>query len=215
MPRFELDGGRRSRTCTLRCMRLEITVICLSGVLPTAISISNSRMAAKRKGKSITPVRRTEGDVRVHQVAGGEAWEFLHPRCAMERTDDLEEVRSMISMGEAEIAKEEMRWLLDGCPNHMTGHQILGEIALEAEDFSLARGHFGHAYRVGLKALKNARMPRPVPYAREANQSFFESGKGLIYCLKKLDKRKMATEVVDVLVACDASDPLGLKALLG
>lgn len=120
----------------------------------------------------------------------------------------------MISMGEPEIAQEELRWLLDGCPNLMLAHQVLGEVALEAEDFSLARGHFGHAYRVGLKALQDARMPSPLPYAREANQSFFESGKGLIYCLKKLDKKKMAAEVADVLVACDSSDPLGLKKLL-
>lgn len=120
----------------------------------------------------------------------------------------------MLTMGEAEIAQEELRWLLSDCPDLITAHQSLGEMALEAEDYSLARGHFGHAYRVGLKAWQQAKKPRPLPYSREANQPFFESGKGLIFCLKKLDKREMAAEVVDVLLACDPSDPLGLRQLL-
>ncbi len=120
----------------------------------------------------------------------------------------------MLTMGEFEIAQEELRWLLADCPNMIEAHQKLGEIALEAEDLPLARGHFGHAYRAGLQTLKKAGMPRPLPHAREANQPFFESGKGLAYCLVKLDKRKMAEEVVEVLLACDESDPLGVKGLL-
>jgi hypothetical protein len=36
----------------------------------------------------------------------------------------------------------------------------------------------------------------------------------LAYCLKQLGKREMAAEVVEALLACDASDPLGVGQLL-
>jgi len=171
-------------------------------------------LAAKRKQPASASVRRTAREVRVQQVTDEDAWEFLHPRCALDRVDDLDEVQQMLSMGETEIAQEELRWLLSDCPDLMAAHQLLGEMALEAEDYSLARGHFGHAYRVGLKALRDAGRPAPLPYGRKANKPFFESGKGLIFCLKKLDKQAMAVEVADLLLACDRSDPLGVKELL-
>ena len=91
---------------------------------------------------------------------------------------------------------------------------MLGQIALESKDVPLARGHFGTGYRIGAAALKKAGRPRPMPYARIANQDFFECGKGLIYCLKNLGKRKMAAEVVEQLLRCDPSDPLGVGRLL-
>ncbi|REJ70577.1 MAG: hypothetical protein DWQ31_00580 [Planctomycetota bacterium] len=172
-------------------------------------------MAAKKKTKrkdasAPPPVRRAANDVRVTR-AGDDAWELLHPRCAVERADDLEEVDSMLELGETDVAREELRWLLSGCPNLIAAHQRLGEIALEEGDLKLARGHFGQAYRAGLKALRDAGMPSPLPQSRAANESFFAAGKGLAHCLLQLDKQQMAREVVDVLLRCDPSDPLALR----
>ena len=85
---------------------------------------------------------------------------------------------------------------------------------LAADDLPLARGHFGTAWRIGQRAIQNAGDPRPVPYGLPANQAFHESGKGLVWCLLKLDKADLATEVVNLLVSCDPSDPLGLRRLI-
>ncbi len=82
------------------------------------------------------------------------------------------------------------------------------------EDYPLARGHFGYAYQIGAKALDRAGAAENVPYRLPANQAFFEAGKGLVYCLRQLGKAEMAAEVVQRLLACDPSDPLGLEALL-
>ena len=37
-----------------------------------------------------------------HRDASGTAWEFVHPRCARKRRDDMEEVEAMVAAGEAE-----------------------------------------------------------------------------------------------------------------
>jgi hypothetical protein len=67
---------------------------------------------------------------------------------------------------------------------------------------------------LGLKALEQAQATGPLPYSVPANQAFHEGGKGLVYCLLHLGKRKMATEVADQLLRCDPSDPLAIRALL-
>lgn len=138
----------------------------------------------------------------------------MHPRCAMERADDLEEVRNMIAMGESEIAVDELRFLLDGCTDFIEAHRMLGEIALAEADLPLARGHFGYAFSIGKKAVQRAAVAGPIPYSRESNQPFYESGKGLAYCLKELGKHELAREVVDDLLRFDPTDPLGVRALL-
>lgn len=147
----------------------------------------------------------------MRQVPTENVWEFLHPRCALDRAEDIEEVESMMEAGEVEIAKDELRWLLSGCSDFFRAHRMLGTFALEAGDIQLARGHFGHVYRAGSKALKRAGMPTPLPYEREANRDFFESARGLIKCLRKLEKQKQAREVTDVILRCDPSNPLGLE----
>lgn len=119
----------------------------------------------------------------------------------------------MLEAGEVEIAKDELRWLLSGCPDFIDAHRLLAEIALSEGDVPLARGHFGHAFRVAAGALAKAGNPRPLPYSRAANQAFFECGKGLVHCLLELGKKKMAAEVIDRLVQCDATDPLGVRSL--
>jgi hypothetical protein len=138
----------------------------------------------------------------------------VHPRCALEREEDLREVRAMIEAGELDVARDELRWLLQGCSECLDAHRMLGEIALTENDLTLARGHFGYAYRMGITALDRAAVVGPLPYALPANQAFFESAKGLTWCLLRLGKRELAVEVVERVSQCDASDPLRIQDLL-
>ena len=59
----------------------------------------------------------------------------------------------MIAAGETEIARDELVWLLSECPDFLEAHVHLGLIALEEGDPKLARGHFGRAYELCLRAL--------------------------------------------------------------
>ena len=119
----------------------------------------------------------------------------------------------MIDAGELEVAVDECRWLLNGCSDCLEAHRMLGEIALADNDLPLARGHFGYAYRLGEQALDRAGVRGPLPYRLPANQSFFESAKGLCWCLVQLGKPEMASEVTARVLACDPSDPLRLRNL--
>ena len=120
----------------------------------------------------------------------------------------------MIAAGEHEIARDELRWLLEGCSDMIAAHELLGELAMQTEDFALARGHFGYAYQLGIKAIRRAGFPSPIPFEHAANQAFFAAGKGLVYCLLKLEKRELAGEVVEFLEQCDPRDPLNLRGML-
>lgn len=167
-----------------------------------------------RRGKPGNSARRapvrSPSAIRVRQVAEGES-ELLHPRCALERADDLDEVRRMVEAGEFEIAVDELRWLLSGCHDFIDAHRMLGELALAEDDLALARGHFGIAYQLGTKAT--ADLKGTLPSRLAGNQSFHESGKGLVWCLWKLGKRDLAEEVAASLIRLDPSDPLGVKRL--
>jgi len=138
-------------------------------------------------------------------------WELVHPPCALERADDLEEVEQMIGVGEVEVAQDELRWLLDGCSDFVTAHRLLGELAIAAGDLPLARGHFGYAFEIGLGALP-ADFAGGLPYRIPANQAFFEAAKGLAHCLRELDRTTMALAVVRKMLALDPTDPLGVGA---
>ena len=120
----------------------------------------------------------------------------------------------MVSEGEHEIAVDELRWLLNGCPDFIDAHRQLGELALLDQDFHLARAHFGYAIQIGVKAWEKAGKPTPLPYAPAANQAFFESGKGLAYCLKKLEKFDLLEDVVELLLKLDPTDPLGVRGFV-
>ena len=128
--------------------------------------------------------------------------------------DDLEEVRKMIEADEIDIAIDELRWLLNGCSDFIDAHKTLGELALQENDLPLARGHFGYAYQIGKKAIDAAGCHGLLPYRLETNTAFHEAGKGLAYCLKQLDKREMLHDVVDTLLRCDPSDPLGVRGIV-
>lgn len=119
----------------------------------------------------------------------------------------------MIDGGEDEIAIDELRWLLNGCPDFIEAHKLLGELALSAGDIKLARAHFGYAYDIGLAALPQRGLPGPLAYERAANQPFFESAKALAWCFRELQMPAQGREVLDSLLQLDPSDPLGLAAM--
>ena len=156
------------------------------------------------------PAAATEG-VRVRRH--GDAWELVHPPCARDRAEDLEEVERMIAAGEYDVAIDELRWLIEGCSEFIQAHRLLGELALVAEDTPLARAHFGVAYDLAARSLAASGWPVPLPYRLEANRAFFEAGKGLVWCLGQLGKEELRSQVIVRLLACDPSDPLGLNEL--
>ncbi len=168
-----------------------------------------------RRNSGSKPVARAATAVVLRKSPDEKGWEFLHPRCALDRRDDLEEVQTMVAEGEHEIAVDELRWLLNGCPDYIDAHRQLGELALLDQDFHLARAHFGYAVQIGTKAWEKAGKPTPIRYALPANQAFFESGKGLAFCLKKLEKLDLLGDVVEMLVKLDPTDPLGVRRLVG
>jgi hypothetical protein len=127
----------------------------------------------------------------------------------------LEEVREMVEAGELVVAIDELRWLVGGCSEFIEAHALLGELALAAdEDVALARGHFGVAVQLGLKALQRAKVAGPLPYGQTANRSFFEAARGLIWCLGTLKIFDKAQDAVATVVKLDPSDPLEVRKLL-
>jgi hypothetical protein len=151
--------------------------------------------------------------IRVEQTADG-SWQLVHPRCALVRQEDIEEVETMIAAGENEIARDELRWLLGECHDFLAAHKLLGDLALADGDFRLARGHYGYAYQLGIQAIDRAGDVKSLPYAQAANQVFFQAGRGLVVCLQKMNKQGMTRDVVGRLLQFDAGDPLGLRKLL-
>jgi hypothetical protein len=140
---------------------------------------------------------------------------LAHPRCARDRADDLEEVREMIEAGELDVAIDELRWLVGGCSEFIEAHTLLGELALATdEDVALARGHFGVAVQLGLKALERAKAAGPLPCGQPANRPFFEAARGLVWCLGKLKMFDKAEELVARVVTLDPRDPLEVRKLL-
>ncbi len=101
---------------------------------------------------------------------------LVHPRCAKARQDDLEEVEEMIAASETEIARDELRWLISECHNFLAAHTLLGDLAMAENDVRLARGHFGYAYQIGLKAIDAAGHVKPLPSRHAANRAFFAAG---------------------------------------
>jgi len=140
-------------------------------------------------------------------------WRLVHPRCAQARQQDIEEVEQMIAAGENEIARDELRWLLAECHDFIVAHKLLGDLAAAGNDIRLARGHYGYAYQLGMRAIDAAGGVRRLSYSEPANRAFFEAGKGLVSCLLKQGKAGMAREVIDRLLGLDAGDPLRLRAV--
>ena len=153
--------------------------------------------------------------MRVREVTGRGIWQLVHPPCAVERQDDLDEVQQMLEAGEFDVARDELRWLLDGCGDLVRAHQMLGEMAADEGDFALARGHFGYAFDICRAAFPEGRLPGPLPYELPENQALHESAKGLAWCLRELGKQDAALRVLEEMTRWDPTDPLGAKALAG
>ena len=179
------------------------------------------RSAGKPAGKAdkiLRVERRTttvagEGEMVMLPSLAAPAWEFIHPRCARRRREDLEEVEAMIEAGEPDVAREELVWLLSECPDFLDAHLQLGLLALEENDPKLARGHFGRAVELGFKALETAGNPQPLPYSLPGNRPFFESAKGLVHALLESGRKGMAVDTAKKIAALDPADPLGLVRL--
>lgn len=149
----------------------------------------------------------------VRRAKSGNGWTLVPPRAARDCAEDLDEVRAMIAEGETDIAIDELRWLLGNCHELLDAHFLLGQLAVEADnDIPLARGHFGIGYQLGMKALRKAKRPKPLPVLHPANRTFFDCGRGLVWCLHELKKPKMAIEIVEQLLELDPTDPLGLAS---
>lgn len=158
---------------------------------------------------------RPSNSFSVQRAKSGNGWILVPPRTVRDCSEDLEEVRAMIQAGEVDVAVDELRWLLGTCHEIIEAHFLLGKLAVEADnDLALARGHFGIGYRLGLAALRCAKMPSPVPALHPANRVFYDAGRGLAWCLRELNKKEMAIEVVRQLLELDPSDPLGLGGWL-
>lgn len=117
----------------------------------------------------------------------------------------------MLDAGEADIAIDELRWMLQECNEMIEAHFLLGKLAVEIDnDIPLARGHFGFGYQAGARAIRQAGNPAPLPALHPANRAFYDAGRGLAWSLHQLDKGPMALEVIEHLLACDPGDPLGI-----
>ncbi|MBL9122535.1 MAG: tetratricopeptide repeat protein [Planctomycetaceae bacterium] len=172
------------------------------------------RGSAGQKSRSESTARPPRTEIRLRQTPGKPHWEFVHPRSVRDRAEDLEEVHLMIDGGEEEIAVEELRWLLEGCPDFIEAHKILGELAMTAGDVKLARAHFGYAYDLGMAALGGRELPGPLAYERPANQPFFEAAKGLAWSLTQVGLPEKAREVLQRMLRLEPSDPLGARGML-
>jgi hypothetical protein len=176
---------------------------------PSSQQKQKPREAARKPGGASAG-----GRISVRKGPEPNCFELVHPRCATERAEDIEDVQQMLDAGELEIAQDELRWLLEGCGDFIAAHRLLGEVALELGDLNLARGHFGYAFQLGEAALAAITPTGQAPYRYESNQAFLESAKGLAWSLRGLSKPEPAREVLARLLALDPEDPLGASALL-
>ena len=145
----------------------------------------------------------------------GHGWILIPPRAVRDCAEDLEEVHAMIDAGEYDIAIDELHWLLGNEHEMIEAHYLLGKLSVEVKnDIPLARGHFGIGYHLGLKALRKAKFPKPVPALHPANRTFYDAGRGLVWCLHHLDKSDMAIEVINQMLKLDPEDPLSLNSWL-
>lgn len=134
-------------------------------------------------------------------------FEFQPPECAIDRKEDVDEVRVMISGGEQEIARDELLYLVSDCRGFLEAHNILAELALEEGDIGIARGHFGFGYECCLEALPPGFRGR-MPSKRQGNSHFFAAGRGLARCLIAQGKLPDGREVLERLARLDPTDEI-------
>jgi hypothetical protein len=106
-----------------------------------------------------------------------------------ETQPDYEEGLELWREGDAEAARDALRYALSACHENLWIHVALGQIALdEFRDPTLARGHFGYAVDLARRALPPSFSGR-LPPDRPSNRPFFEAIDGLIRCLEALGRR--------------------------
>jgi len=163
---------------------------------------------------SSAPSRGRRSAVALRRDARTGEHELVHPRCARERAEDLQEVHQMVDAGEIDVAIDELRWLLTDCHDYIDAHQLLGELSLAGGDVRLARAHFGFAYDLGRQALPAEDWRGTLPFRLSANRGFLMAAKGLALCLHELGQNDLARDVAERLIAFDPSDPLRSAAWL-
>jgi hypothetical protein len=90
--------------------------------------------------------------------------------------------------GDAEAARDALRYALQGCGENLWVHIALGRIALEEfGDPALARGHFGYAFELAQRAIPQGFVGR-ISRDRMANRPFYEAIEGLSACYAALGK---------------------------
>src|SRR5262249_34358719 len=120
----------------------------------------------RRPGRGGRPPSRgprpNAGSIHLARV-GGNDFELVHPRGVEETRLDYEEGLEIWKAGDAEGARDALRYALSACHDNLWIHTALGRLALEeSRDPTLARGHFGYAVQLVRKALPQqfaGRMP--------------------------------------------------------
>ena len=128
------------------------------------------------------------GPIRVRRI-GGENFELIHPRGALEAELDYEEGIELWKAGDPESARDALRYALSAYHDNIWIHVALGQIALdEFHDPALARGHFGYAFELAHRALPQGFKGR-LPRDRPSNRPFFEAIDGLIQSYEALGRQ--------------------------
>ncbi|MES2792560.1 MAG: hypothetical protein V4719_23310 [Planctomycetota bacterium] len=136
---------------------------------------------------------------------GSSKYAFQAPECALDRDLDMAEVLEIRAGGEFEIARDELLYLVADCRGFLEAYVQLAELALEDEDISLAKGHFGFAYENGLDALPfnfRGQLPSKEGY----NSFFYAAGRGLARCLISRRENQEAREVLQQLLRFDPTE---------
>lgn len=136
----------------------------------------------------------------------------MAPECALDRDLDLEEVKEIRAGGEFEIARDELLYLVGDCRGFLEAYLQLAELALEDEDISLAKGHFGFAYEQGLEILP-PHFRGQLPCKEGYNPHFYAAGRGLARCLVARQEPQKAREVLEQLLRFDPTEE-GTRSLL-
>ena len=145
-------------------------------------------------GPRTTPIPRKGGGLNLRHL-GGDAFELIHPHCVEEMRPDYEEGLEIWKAGEAEEARDALRYALQGCGDNLWVHAALGRIALETfQDPTLARGHFGYGFELAMKALPPD-FAGTLPRNRPANRPFYDALDGLIACHDALGQAEDASRL--------------------
>ncbi|HTI49897.1 MAG TPA: hypothetical protein VL475_03060 [Planctomycetaceae bacterium] len=142
--------------------------------------------------------------LRIRRLDGNRV-ALLEPITALDRKEDIDEVRTMIAAGELEIARDELLYLVSDCRGFLEAHNLLGELALEEDDVSLAQGHFGFAYEIGMDSLPPGFKGR-LPANKEYNAAFFLAGRGVARCLIARGQDAKGREVLEQLARLDPQE---------